>query len=94
MSPTRTKTRRKPIKLRTCVSCRRKAGKRELLRLVASAGAVSVDESGKLNGRGAYLCDECRADTAALRRGRLEYALRTKIPQDKWTVLLSEVDRV
>ena len=88
------KTKRVPI--RTCVSCRRKASKRELLRVVASAaGGVSVDAAGgRLKGRGAYLCAGCRAAPSALRRGRLEYALRTKIAEDKWNLLLSEVDRV
>ena len=97
MSPRRTQSGniRKRVPIRTCVSCRRKASKRELLRVVASAGgAVAVDERGKRNGRGAYLCATCRAKPADLRRGRLEYALRTKIPENEWTVLLSEVDRV
>ena len=86
------KVRRFPV--RTCVSCGRKANKRELLRVAASAdGAVSVDEKGKRGGRGAYLCADCRAAPAALRRGRLEYALRTKIAEDKWNALLSEVNR-
>ena len=91
--PRNRKSKRAPI--RTCVSCRRKAAKRELLRVVSSAnGAVAVDARGKRNGRGAYLCSECRSEPATLRRGRLEYALRTKIPEDKWTLLLSEVDGV
>lgn len=86
---------RKRVPVRTCVSCRRKAAKRELLRVVASAdGVVLVDETGRLNGRGAYLCADCRAAPAALRRGRLEYALRTKITEDKWNLLLSEVGGV
>lgn len=93
MTPPNSNRNRVPI--RTCVSCRWKAAKRELLRVVASAdGAVLADETSRLNGRGAYLCADCRAAPAALRRGRLEYALRTKITEDKWNLLLSEVGGV
>ena len=91
MPPAPTKN-RKRVPIRTCVSCRRKAAKRELLRVVAADGGVSADATGRLGGRGAYLCAACRTDTGALRRGRLEYALRTKITEDEWIALLSEVD--
>ena len=40
-----------------CVSCRQMFDRRELLRVVKSPdGVVSVDVTGKKNGRGAYIC--------------------------------------
>lgn len=42
---------------RTCVVCREKAGKRTLTRVVRTDGGVQIDPTGKLNGRGAYLCE-------------------------------------
>ncbi len=75
--------------MRSCVSCGAKAAKRELLRVVSPPqGAVSVDTGGRLDGRGAYLCERCRKAPKALRRGRLEYSLRTKIAEDDWHALL------
>lgn len=46
----------KKIPLRTCVVTKEKLPKKELIRVVRTKeGNVTVDESGKANGRGAYL---------------------------------------
>jgi predicted RNA-binding protein YlxR (DUF448 family) len=44
---------------RTCVACRIKVPKGELIRFVASKGEILLDEKGILPGRGAYLCKNC-----------------------------------
>jgi predicted RNA-binding protein YlxR (DUF448 family) len=56
------------VPIRTCIACRRSAGKRELIRLVVDRDAVQVDPSGSRPGRGAYLCALARCVDAALRR--------------------------
>ena len=46
------------IPLRQCIACREQKEKREMLRVVKNAaGEISLDFSGKLPGRGAYICD-------------------------------------
>ena len=46
----------KKIPLRTCVITREKLPKKDLLRIVRTPeGEVLVDETGKMNGRGAYI---------------------------------------
>ena len=83
---------RKRVPLRTCVACGLKTAKRELLRIVSSPdGQVAVDRGGKLNGRGAYLCIQCRTVPDSLRRGRLEHSLRIRIGGDEWDSLLESV---
>lgn len=48
---------KKHVPIRNCVICKTKLPKKELLRLVRTAdGKVSVDTSGRMNGRGCYLC--------------------------------------
>ena len=42
--------------LRMCVVCRQMKEKSELLRVTKNGGEFSVDVSGKLPGRGAYIC--------------------------------------
>ena len=42
---------------RTCIACRAKRQKDELLRIVAEENKAVVDESGKSNTRGMYICD-------------------------------------
>lgn len=54
----------KKIPLRMCIACREEKPKKEMLRIVKNAaGEISIDFSGKLAGRGAYICDraECIA---------------------------------
>ena len=50
-------TKEKKIPLRKCLGCGEMKPKRELMRVVRSPeGEVSLDLTGKKNGRGAYLC--------------------------------------
>lgn len=52
----------KKIPLRMCVACREGKPKKEMLRIVKNAaGEITLDFSGKLSGRGAYICNnaEC-----------------------------------
>ena len=69
---------------RTCVACRATSGKRELIRLVRTADRVEIDLTGKKAGRGAYVCREAACWETALKKGRLDAALRTKVaPADR-----------
>lgn len=48
----------KKIPMRTCIACREEKPKSEMLRVVKNAaGEIRLDFSGKLPGRGAYLCN-------------------------------------
>ncbi len=54
--------RQKKIPLRMCIACREGKPKQEMLRIVKNAeGEIRLDFSGKLAGRGAYICNsaEC-----------------------------------
>lgn len=56
---------------RMCVACRNMKPKTELIRIVkTSDGTVSVDETGKVNGRGVYIC-KCKqcVERAAKNKG-------------------------
>ncbi len=57
--------------MRQCIACREEKPKREMLRVVKNAaGEISLDFSGKLPGRGAYLCNS-EACVKRLRKQRL-----------------------
>lgn len=48
----------KKIPLRMCIACREMKPKKEMLRIVKNAaGEIRLDFSGKLPGRGAYICN-------------------------------------
>jgi predicted RNA-binding protein YlxR (DUF448 family) len=66
------------IPQRTCVACRRTMPKRELNRVVRTTdGNVRFDPSGRMPGRGAYICPECLKD--GLKTRALEHTLKTTL---------------
>ena len=66
----------KRFPMRTCVSCRTERQKRDFLRIVrAPDGTVSIDNTGRANGRGAYLCADGSCWANALKKKSIERAL-------------------
>ena len=82
------------IPQRTCVACRQATGKRELIRLVLTAGSVEVDVTGRMAGRGAYLCPTRICWENGLKGGRLGHALRTDLTEDDRQRLISRVEEL
>jgi predicted RNA-binding protein YlxR (DUF448 family) len=65
------------VPMRTCLGCRRRRAKRELVRLARRPdGIVVVDAAGTGPGRGAYVCGEPDCVERALKTGRLAHAFR------------------
>ncbi len=48
----------KKVPMRTCIACRTAKPKKELIRVVKFNDDISLDKTGKLNGRGAYVCND------------------------------------
>jgi hypothetical protein len=64
--------------IRTCLGCRQRRPKAELVRLVRREdGRLAVDRAGP--GRGAYVCADAECAERALRGGRLGAALRGSV---------------
>lgn len=67
---------------RTCTGCGEIKNKFELLRIVRLPdGNVVFDKSGKLSGRGAYVCNDAKCIEKALKTGKLSRTLKTDIPK-------------
>jgi uncharacterized protein len=83
------------IQTRTCVVCRKRRQHSELLRIVRTPeGRILFDKTGRMNGRGAYVCGDAdhwvpSDPNKGIDRGRLRNALRTEI-NDSAVKLLSE----
>lgn len=60
----------KKIPMRTCIACRAIKPKKELIRIVKSEDGISLDRTGRKNGRGAYICDDAGC-IAKLKKGKL-----------------------
>jgi uncharacterized protein len=72
----------KHVPMRTCVVCREKGSKRTLTRVVRTEHGIQVDPTGKLNGRGAYLCDRESCWERAATSDILSKALRTALTSE------------
>ena len=63
------------------MACRAVREKRDLLRVVRTPdGRVVLDRTGRLAGRGAYLCDDPACRAAAMKKGALTRALAVPVP--------------
>jgi predicted RNA-binding protein YlxR (DUF448 family) len=72
----------RPLPQRTCVACRRVKTKREMVRLVRTAGGdIEIDITGKKEGRGAYICPDRTCWEKALKGKQLEITLRGSLTQ-------------
>ncbi|MEV5976774.1 MULTISPECIES: YlxR family protein [Streptomyces] len=67
---------------RTCVGCRERAAKSDLLRIVAMEDACVPDPSGTLPGRGAYVHPALVCLDLAVRRRAFPRAFRAQGPLD------------
>ncbi len=67
---------------RTCVACRAKRPKSELLRVVRRPDLtdVQLDEHQQLPGRGAYMCRAERCWQAGISRRGIDRTLRLSVP--------------
>ncbi len=83
------------IPLRTCVICHQTSDKRRLTRLVRqSDGSVIIDPTGKVNGRGAYLCDSAACWEKASRSRELESALKGSLTADERAMIAAHAAKL
>lgn len=82
----------KKIPLRTCIGCKAKKPKKELIRVVKQAdGKILIDFTGKTNGRGAYLCPDSNCLEQAIKTKKLSREFETEIPKEVYDDLRSQI---
>lgn len=82
----------KQIEMRRCVACRQVRHKSELLRVVKnSAGEISFDETGKLGGRGAYVCKSSECLTILLKRRNFDKVFKAKLPNELYDLIKEKI---
>ena len=83
----------KKIPMRQCMGCRERRAKKEMIRVVrCTDGAVQLDFSGKLNGRGAYICPDVECLKKAIKSKALDRSLEVTIPQEIYDRLTAEME--
>lgn len=82
----------KKVPLRKCTGCGEMKPKKELVRVVKTPkGEISLDPTGKMNGRGAYLCKDPQCLRKAQKSKRIEKALSCTVPDEIYNKLEQEL---
>lgn len=73
----------KKVPERTCIGCNETRPKKELLRIVKDKeNNISIDLTGKMNGRGAYICANEQCLEKAMKSNRLSRAFEQNIDKE------------
>ena len=79
------------IPMRMCTGCREMKPKRELIRIVKTPdGEIKPDATGRLNGRGAYIC----RSVECFRSGALQRAFGESVPDSVYEAIETELDGI
>jgi len=82
----------KKIPMRSCVVTREKLPKKELLRIVKFENVVSVDPTGKQNGKGCYIKKDKTVLETAKKTKVLNRVLETEIPDEIYDEIEKLID--
>jgi predicted RNA-binding protein YlxR (DUF448 family) len=83
----------KKVPMRRCVGCMEKFEKSKLIRVLRTPeGEVTLDATGRANGRGAYLCRKASCLSKAVKNRGLERSLSMQIPDSVAEELKKEMD--
>ena len=68
---------------RTCMGCNEKKDKKDLIRIVKNKdNEISIDRTGKKEGRGAYICDDVNCLDKLIKSKRLERVFEMSISNE------------
>ena len=82
----------KKIPMRRCTGCGEQKPKKELVRVVKTPdGSIVFDKTGKVNGRGAYVCLNIDCFRKAVKSNALQRALECQIPSEAIEAIEREI---
>ena len=85
---------KKPV-VRMCTVCRTRKSKQDLLRIAyKKMDGITIDKTGKLEGRGAYICydEECAKKLVKIKK--LNKDFKTSIKEEVYTSICEELSRI
>lgn len=83
----------KKVPLRKCIACNENKSKKELIRVVRNADKeIIVDETGKVNGRGAYVCKSEACIDQIIKTRKLSRTFQIEVPDEVYTKLKNVIE--
>ena len=76
--------------MRTCIACRANKPKKELMRIVKFNDEIKLDLSGKLNGRGAYVCQDKACVEKLKKQKMLNRAFECEVSTEVYDKIMEE----
>ena len=82
----------KKTPMRMCTGCREMKPKQQLIRIVKKPdGEIKLDTTGRLNGRGAYICKSADCLKKAQKAGALSRAFETDVADEVYAAIEREL---
>lgn len=79
------------VPMRRCIGCMESKPKGELIRVAFYEGKISLDETGRARGRGAYLCRNPECFDKAEKRRAFNRTFRSDIDRGDIEALMEEI---
>ena len=84
----------KKLPIRKCTGCGERFAKNSLVRIVKiPSGDIVLDKTGKISGRGAYICKSAVCLKKAVKASRIERSLGAEIPEEVYLKLEEELKK-
>ena len=79
---------------RTCIACRKKAHKSELIRIVSINNEPVIDETGKIDSRGIYICKNMECKAKLLKSKNISKILKIDVTEAKLKETLAKMGEI
>lgn len=84
----------KKIPERTCIGCGESKAKKELIRIVKQEEDISLDITGKKNGRGAYICNNVECLEKAIKTKGLDRSFKMQVSKEVYDRLKTDMEKL
>ena len=83
----------KKIPQRQCIGCGDMKSKKEMIRVIRTKeGEMSIDFTGRANGRGAYICNNVECLKKAVKNQGLNRSFKTIVPKEIYDELINSME--
>lgn len=85
----------KKVPLRQCIGCGEMKTKKEMIRVLKTPeGEITLDATGRKNGRGAYVCPTMECLKKAIKSKGIERSFKMAIPREVYEALEKEMEQL
>ena len=84
----------KKIPQRTCIGCGESKSKKDLIRIVKQEEDISLDITGKKNGRGAYICNNVECLEKAIKTKGLDRSFKMQVSKEVYDRLKTDMEKL